>query len=79
MGNELFKKVTKNTGLPEDLVAKELEALLNEKGINKSEVTLDELRATLSEYLKEVIIDAKEAFELGIDVEEEIDPEKLGE
>ena len=79
MGNELFKKVTKSTGLPEDLVSKELKELLSEKGISPSDVTLEELRETLSEYLKEVIVDAKEAFELGIQIEEEVDPKNLGE
>ncbi len=78
MGNELFKKVTKSTGLPEDIMAGELDRILSSNGINSSEVTLDELRAVLSDYLKEVIIKAKDEFDQGVLIEEEVNPEDLG-
>jgi len=78
MGNELFRQVTRETGLPEDLVARELSKILSKKGIELNEVTLDELRLALAEYLREVILHAKDKFEDGVPVEEEINPEELG-
>ncbi|MDZ4677261.1 MAG: hypothetical protein SGI74_07085 [Oligoflexia bacterium] len=80
MGNELFKAVTGATGLPSDLVANELSKVLSNVGIARDEVTLEELRLALAEYLREVIIHAKDKFdeEGGIVIEEVISPEDLG-
>ena len=78
MGNEIFKTVTKATGLPEDLIRDELGKVLNAKGIARDEVSLDELRAVLAEYLRETILNAKEEFEDGVVVEEEVHPDDLG-
>jgi hypothetical protein len=75
MGNEVFKSVVQATGLPGDLVEKELETLLIKRGLNSEELSLEDLRATLSEYLKEVILKAKDTFDQGIEIEEEILPE----
>jgi hypothetical protein len=78
MGNELFKSVTGATGLPEDLISEELNKLLITKGIQRSEVTLDELRDALAGYLREVIVGAKDEFESGVWIEDEVHPEDLG-
>lgn len=79
MANEIFKKLTESTGLPSDLVCAELEALLDKKGLNSTDVTMDELRLVLSEYLRNVISQAKDAFDQGFVFEEEVDPEELGD
>jgi hypothetical protein len=79
MGNELFKTVTGATGLPSDLVAKELSKVLSNKGIARDEVTLEELRSALAEYLREVLLHAKDQFDQeGVWVEEVVPPEELG-
>jgi hypothetical protein len=78
MGNEVFKKVTEATGLPQELVSKELATLLSVKGVSSADVTVEDLRVVLSEYLKEVIIKAKDSFDMGQVFEEEIPPEDLG-
>ncbi len=78
MANELFKKVTDATGLPSDLITKELNQIVNNKGIQSDDLTLDELRVVMAEYLREVILQAKFKFEDGIEMEEEISPEELG-
>ncbi len=78
MSNELFKKVTESTGLPANLVSNELGKLLSKKGLNASDMTMEELRQVLSQYLKDVIIQAKDAFDQGVLIEEEISPEELG-
>ena len=78
MGNELFKSITNATGLPDDLISKELDKVLNQKGIAKDDVTLDELRDVLASYLREVILSAKTEFEEGVWIEDEIKLEDLG-
>jgi hypothetical protein len=78
MGNELFKQVVGATGLPSEIMTKELSEVLEGKGFASENVTLDELRLVLADYLREVILHAKDKFEDGICVEEEIDPEDLG-
>jgi hypothetical protein len=78
VGNELFNKVTEATGLPKELVEQELGKVLTGKGIAQNEVTLDELRLALADYLREVILHAKDEFEDGVYIEEEISPEDLG-
>lgn len=75
MGNEVFNSILDATGLPKELVSKELEGLLLKKGISPTDVTVEDLRSTLSEYLKEVILKAKDSFDQGIVLEEEVDPE----
>lgn len=62
MDDNLFDKVVQNTGLPEDLISDELSQLLKGAGINKSDVTLDELRDVISNYLQDVLLKAKEEF-----------------
>ena len=78
MGNELFKSITEATGLPEDLISKELTRVLSDKGIARNEVTLDDLRDALAGYLREVIVGVKDQFEEGVWIEDEIRPEDLG-
>ena len=78
MGNQLFKSVTGATGLPEDLISKELDKVLLQKGIVRSEVTLDGLRDALAGYLREVILSAKDHFEEGVWIEDEVKLEDLG-
>ena len=60
MGKDLFKSVTTATGLPEGPVATELERLLAQAGLNKSELTLEDLRKVLAEYVQDVLLAAKE-------------------
>jgi hypothetical protein len=78
MANELFKKVADATGLPSELITKELTQIVSNKGIQSDDLTLDELRIVMAEYLREVILSAKFKFEDGIEIEEEISPEELG-
>lgn len=61
MGNDLFGKVTGATGLPTDLVCDELERLLTQEGIKPEEMTLEDLRKVLANYVQDVLLAAKEA------------------
>jgi len=78
MANQLFKDVAKATGLPQELITKELAQLVSNKGIENDNLTLDELRLVMADYLREVILQAKNKLEDGIDIEEEVAPEDLG-
>lgn len=60
MEKKLFSVVTEATGLPQDLISGELEKLLNRAGIEQSELTLDELRLVLAEYVQDVLLAAQE-------------------
>ncbi len=60
MGEELFGQVTDATGLPKDAIAGELERLLNAAGVGRTDMTLDDLRRILSEYVQDVLLAAKE-------------------
>ena len=78
MANQLFKDVTEATGLPSELITKELSQLVSNKGIQNDNLTLEELRLVMADYLREVILQAKNKFEDGIEIEEEVAPEDLG-
>jgi len=60
MGNALFKTVVSATGLPETSVSRELEGLLGQAGISSSEMTLEDLRQVLADYLQDVLLELKE-------------------
>jgi hypothetical protein len=62
MGNDLFKNVTTATGLPEGPVSAELERLLIQAGLNKAEMSLEDLRQILAEYVQDVLLAAKEHY-----------------
>ncbi len=64
MEDNLFNKIIQNTGLPQDLISEELGDLLKNAGVEKTQVTLDELRDVLSNYLQDVLLKAKD--DLGV-------------
>lgn len=57
MGENLFADLTSATGLPEQLIAKELDRLLSLSGITRQELTLDSLRTILANYIQDVLIE----------------------
>ncbi|MBX9768076.1 MAG: hypothetical protein K2X47_12455 [Bdellovibrionales bacterium] len=59
MTNRLLEELAKATGLPENLVHRELNALLAKSGTDSSNLTLDQLREIIAEYLREVIFKMK--------------------
>lgn len=63
MGEQLFGEVTAATGLPTDLIADELARLIEAAGVEKSEMTLEDLRRILAEYVQDVLVSVKD--ELG--------------
>ena len=53
VGNKLFDEVKELSGLPDE-VGGELQALLDKRGLAREQMTLEQLREMLSEYLVEV-------------------------
>ena len=60
MGKTLIQQITESTGLPENLIQGELQTLIAAAGVQSDNVTLDDLRKILAEYMQEVLIAAKE-------------------
>ena len=54
MGNKLFTQVTGLTGLPEELIGEELKTLLERKGVEPEQMTLESLREALADYLNQL-------------------------
>lgn len=62
MDDNLFDKIVKSTGLPEELITQDFLKKISEKGFEKSTLTLDQIRDVLSEYLQDVILQAREQY-----------------
>lgn len=63
MGEALIGELTEATGLPKELVDTELGRLIDSAGKIREDVTLDDLRVILAEYVQDVLLAAKEAYE----------------
>jgi hypothetical protein len=59
MPSKLLEELARATGLPENLVHRELNALLAKSGKDSENLTLDQLREIIAEYLREVIFRMK--------------------
>lgn len=59
-GDELVIQLSDLTGLPTEMVQKELGRLMAKAGVNPRNVTLEEVRDLLALYLQDVLLQAKE-------------------
>ncbi len=62
MGEKLLADVVTATGLPEDLVTVELNRLVAKAGKKPEDLTLEELRLILAEYVQDVLLAAHREF-----------------
>lgn len=62
MGKYLLDEVSRATGLPEELVSGELTKIVSKTGKQASEITMDDLRELLAEYLQDVLIEAQQRY-----------------
>lgn len=60
MGHKLFRTVTEATGLPQDAISNELTSLLKAAGFEPENMTIDDLRCVLAEYVQDILLAAKE-------------------
>lgn len=59
MGEQLLVKVAAATGLPEEMVTRELGELIKKAGVDPARLTLEDLRMILAEYVQDVLLAAK--------------------
>ena len=59
-GTSLITQIALATGLPQNLISGELEQLISKRGQCSNDISLEDIRCILAEYLQEVLIKAKE-------------------
>jgi hypothetical protein len=60
--SQIANEVIAATGLPKETISKELNSLLEAAGVDRSDLTLDDLRQVLAEYVQDVLVAAKEMY-----------------
>jgi hypothetical protein len=65
LGENLIGDVADATGLPSELISKELCTLLEKAGIHPTQTTLEDLRAILAEYVQDILLEAKANYSDG--------------
>lgn len=60
MANELVKTLISATDLPEKALTKELEKIFSQHGTTVEDISLDQLREIMADYLQTVLLEAKE-------------------
>lgn len=61
-GLKLIQELESYSDLPSQLLKKELESLIAITGNSATELTLDDLRALVANYLQDVLCDAKDQY-----------------
>lgn len=56
MGNELFERVVKLSGLPPKLIKKELRIILKKSGVQPHQLTQATLRKAMANYLRDIVL-----------------------
>lgn len=62
MGEKLLSDVVTATGLPEDLVSAELNRLVEKAGKNPNDLSIEDLRMILAEYVQDVLLACHKEF-----------------
>ena len=62
-GSEILKNLISATGISEDLISPEVKSLAHRAGIDSEDLTIEDLRQILAEYVQEVLLSAKEQFD----------------
>ena len=57
MGNKLFETVVSATGLPEEACRNDFAEVLQKYGKNPDNLTLDELREVIAEFLQDSLLE----------------------
>lgn len=58
-GSELLEAIAEATGLPNNLILSELKKLVQKEQYPLDQLTLDELREVLADYLQDILIEAR--------------------
>ena len=58
MKNDLFTEFVSATGLPTEMIGRELNRFIHRAGFSAESLTLEDLRVILADYLQDVLTDA---------------------
>ena len=61
--SEVLKSLILATGISENLISSEIKALSVRAGVNPNELTIEDLRQILAEYVQDVLLSAKEELD----------------
>ena len=61
-GNALVKALLDLTGLPQESLSSEMDQMIHKSGLNKENVSLDDLRLVLEEYLHSVFPEVQREY-----------------
>ena len=61
-GIGLLRALIEATGLPADAVEREMQRLIESKGLSPDQITLEDIRELLAHYLQDVLVEAKAAY-----------------
>ncbi len=59
---QILQNLISATGLSEELISSELKLLSERAGLDPKDLTIEDLRQILAEYVQEVLLTAKEKF-----------------
>lgn len=62
-GLDLIHSLIHATGLPEETLTQELENLIRSSGKEVENITIDDIRMLLADYLQDVLLEAQEEFD----------------
>ena len=60
MGEKLIQLISEATGLPRELIETEINQLIASHGFSPNQITLEELRSIIAEYMQDVLCQAKD-------------------
>ena len=60
---EMLKNLITATGISEELISSELKQLTTRAGIDPKDLTIEDLRQILADYVQEVLLSAKAEFD----------------
>jgi hypothetical protein len=61
-GSKLIQDIAAATGLPENSATSELQRIIESAGKNSENISLDEIRVLLADYLQDILLEAKESY-----------------
>ena len=61
-GMSLLRSIVEATGLPSEAVDREIQRLLQTRGLDPETLTMEDLREVLALYLQDVLLEAKSQY-----------------
>lgn len=68
---DLFEQILDHSDMPREPLERELSELLSKAQISRGELSLDDLRKLVADYLRDVFVQAKEDMKDGVEIAEQ--------